>query len=110
MNPGKYTFIPVFVGVSLKCFLKCAIYLLNNRNETISNERSVAKNRISTIHDLPTQKKLKTEQSPEISDEEKISCRPFQYLSMVKNKSPGTTVTIKGRFYILELFHTIRSV
>ena len=95
--------------ISLKCFLKCAIYLLNNRNLTISNERTVSKNRISTIHDLPTQKKLKTEQSPEISDEEKISCRPFQYLSMVKNKSPGTTVTIKGRFYLLELFHTIRS-
>ena len=41
----------------------------------------------------------------EISDEEKISCRPFQYLSMVKNKSPGTTVTIKGRFY-LSIFQT----
>ena len=72
-------------------------YLLSNRNDTISNERKVVKNRISTIGDIPTQKKLKTDQSPERNDN-KISCRPFQYLSTVKDKSPGATVIIKGRW------------
>ena len=72
-------------------------YLLSNRSDTISNERKVAKNRISTIDDIPTQKKLKTDQSPERNDN-KISCRPFQYLSMVKDKSPGATVIIKGKW------------
>jgi hypothetical protein len=42
------------------------------------------------------EKKLKIESSPE-TDIEKISSRPFQYLSTVPNKAPGTIVTIKGK-------------
>lgn len=62
-------------------------------------ENFTSKHRISNIQDPPTQKKFKTERSP-AEDTDKISCRPFQYLSTVK-KTPGETVIIKGNHSLL---------
>ena len=42
------------------------------------------------------EKKLKIEPCSQTGTE-KISSRPFQYLSTVPNKEPGTIVTIKGK-------------
>ena len=72
---------------------------MNFRGDKGLTENFTSKHRIPNIHDLPTQKKLKTEQSP-AEDTNKISCRPFQYLSTVK-KTPGETVIIKGNYSLL---------
>ena len=69
------------------------IIYLNYRSDVNLKGDSSTKIPVSIFQELPTQKKLKTENT---EDDGKISCRPFQYLSSVKNKVPGTTVIIKG--------------
>jgi len=56
------------------------------------------------VNNETPEKKLKIESSPE-TDIEKISSRPFQYLSAIPNKTPGTIVTIKGNVvnYVLNI-------